>query len=73
MMKLMIILPILLLITSCASVGSSSGVGVAQQFQLIEIDGESYFLDNRSGNIYKITKKPDGTLDSSKKAGRVGL
>ena len=62
---------ILFFLTSCTSMGNSPNM--TQNFQLITIDGESYFLDNRSGYIYKVKKNPDGTLDSSKKVGRVGL
>jgi len=69
-MKFWIIVFIAISITGCST--SSYKSGANQVFQLIEIHGESYFLDNRSGVIYRIQKHLDGKFDINEAVGIVG-
>jgi len=52
---------------------TSTGSTSASKFQLVNIEGDAYFLDNRSGIIYKIIKNADGTFDINESVGQVML
>lgn len=69
-MRLWIVVLFALLITGCTA--NSSIPNSNQAFQLIDIQGEPYFLDNRSGVIYKIKKHTDGRFDINEPVGVVG-
>lgn len=59
------------LLSGCMNMASApEGGGV---YQLVEIAGEAYFLDQRNGALYQVSKNPQGLFDISQQVGQVGL
>ena len=68
-MKVFITLLLVVLIGGC---GGGLGRSAISNFQIVEIDGKSYALDQRDGVLYEIRRTESG-FDMSRQIGTVGF
>jgi len=70
-MKILTIILLLLAVGGCASNGGGLSRNFSSNFQIVEIDGNTYALDKRDGVLYEITRTENG-FDMSRPIGKVG-
>lgn len=67
------VLAALLLVSGCASNPQMWSYRLdGQRYQLLEIGGQPYFLDQQSAKLYRVEQQADGRLDIGQLAGEIG-